>query len=174
MCFSILKEYCLIQNVGHDFWGSKPAWIRLAAWWLDLSQVPCLDPKIEIDALEAIFSGSSSPTWHESSEVKPQNGFLVYSVYFYFVSLLDLRHFVFMYTYIYVCICIYVYTCYIYIHDIYLYMYIHNFFCTYIHLYMYTHITNICIYIERVLGRIGYRYIFSESQTSLPSNCSES
>ena len=60
----------------------------------------------------------------------------------------------------------YIHAIYIYIHDIYLYMYIHNFFCTYIHLYnnlyMYTHITNICIYIEReywdVLG-IGTSFL---------------
>lgn len=111
--------------------------------------MPCLDPKIEIDALEAIFSGSSSPTWHESSEVKPQNEFLVYSVYFYFVSLLDLRHFVFMYTYIYVCICIYVYTCYIYIHDIYLYMYISIIFSVHIYTYICIHTLPIFVYRER-------------------------
>ena len=96
--------------------------------------MPCLDPKIEIDALEAIFSGSSSPTWHESSEVKPQNEFLVYSVYFYFVSLLDLRHFVFVYTYIYVYVFMYIHAIYTRYLRTYVYPY---FFCTYIHLYMY-------------------------------------
>lgn len=82
--------------------------------------------------------------------------------------------------YVYVHICLYMYLCiymlYIYIHDIYLYMYISIIFSVHIYTYICIHTLPIFVYRERerVLGCIGYRYIISESQTSLPSNCSES